>query len=499
MTIRDATSILFDRAKKILLLWLAILFVLGAGCSGSNNGTILITTSSERAREYFRIGRDLYEKLRPLEARHYYKEAIALDSNFALAYLYLALTESITDDRFRLLDKAASFVESVSEGEKLMILADLAESTGDRIKEREYYQRVVALYPNDERAHNLLANHYLSVQEYKRAVAEYINANKIDPEFSPAYNGLGYAYSYLGEIAAAEKAFLKYIELIPNDPNPCDSYAELLFRTGRFSESLVYYHKALRKNPYFLNAYESMASVYNYLGQYDEARAELETLLDRARTLAHQRMAYFAMAVSYADEGNPDSALAQISKSYTLAKQAQDVLAMAEDLENMGHILLECGKSDKALRKYKQATKLVGQSSLAPVIKEAAEQTYFYHATRVAIRQGYLVTARRHFAKYRNLTATAIDPIRVKWSHELAGAIALAEREYETALTELQSADRQDPCNLLRLAQAYHGLGNPEKAHEINQEFAVFYADNDLHYALIRGKTRENLAVRESD
>ena len=49
------------------------------------------------------------------------------------------------------------------------------------------------------------------------------------------------AYHY----ANAEKAFQKYIELIPKDPNPYDSYAELLLKMGRFEDSIAQYRKAL--------------------------------------------------------------------------------------------------------------------------------------------------------------------------------------------------------------------------------------------------------------
>jgi cytochrome c-type biogenesis protein CcmH/NrfG len=39
---------------------------------------------------------------------------------------------------------------------------------------------------------------------------------------------LGYSYRSLENYAEAEKAFKIYIELIPDDPNPYDSYAEML-------------------------------------------------------------------------------------------------------------------------------------------------------------------------------------------------------------------------------------------------------------------------------
>ncbi|MFC1475447.1 tetratricopeptide repeat protein [Candidatus Zixiibacteriota bacterium] len=486
-------------AGQALLIGMTVLLAIGAGCSDVDNGTIPITTSSERAREYFRIARDLDERLRPLEAKHYYQEALALDSNFALAYQYLAGTESKAERSLQLLDQAASLIEGVSVGETLIIRAALAENRGDRIKEQEYYRQLVALHPADERAHNLLGNHYYFIQEWEQAIIEYRKAIEIDPDYAPAYNGLGYAYSGLGNYEAAEKAFLSYIEIIPDDPNPYDSYAELLFRTGRFAESMVYYHKALQKNPYFLTAYVSMASVHNYLGQYTEARAELTTMFDRARTLAQQRMAYFAMAVSFADDGNPDSALAQIMKSHALAKEARDIPAMAEDLDNMGDILLECGKNDEALRKYKQAVRLVEQSSLARVIKETAEYTYHYNAARATLRGEDLAPAVRHTEKFRELIAATNDPLQDKLLHELKGTIALAEHEYETALLELQMANLQDPYNLLRLARAYRGLDNRQKAEEMQQQFVTFYADNDLNYALLRGKSNKSLAAQEPE
>ena len=51
----------------------------------------------------------------------------------------------------------------------------------------------------------------------------------------------------------AEAAFKKYIELIPNDPNPYDSYAELLLKMGKFDDSIAQYRKALAIDPNFVH------------------------------------------------------------------------------------------------------------------------------------------------------------------------------------------------------------------------------------------------------
>jgi tetratricopeptide (TPR) repeat protein len=72
------------------------------------------------------------------------------------------------------------------------------------------------------------------------------NAQRISTQsYSTAFNILGYAYRQDGNYNDAEAAFKKYIELIPNDPNPYDSYAELLLKMGRFDEAITQYKKAL--------------------------------------------------------------------------------------------------------------------------------------------------------------------------------------------------------------------------------------------------------------
>lgn len=471
--------------------------IMTVGYSGVNaQEKMPITTSSETAREYYLQGRELAEKLRGQESRQYFQNAVEEDPDFAVAHLQLAAVQPSVKAFFESFYKAKALLDKVSKAERLWILGvEAGGIAGNPMGQRELYKELVDAYPDDERAHNLLATNYFGQQEWEMAVLEYERAAEINPEFSPLYNQLGYALRFLERYDDAEKIFKKYTELIPDDPNPYDSYAELLLRTGRFSQSLAYYQKALRKNPYFFPAYGGVASVHNYLGEYDEARILLQTLFDRARNATHHRMAYFALAVSYADEGNLDSALAQMQKSYALAKQANDVLTMAEDLNTMGHILLELGKSNEALKRYKQAARLVEKSSLVQTIKDAAGHRYIYHAARVAVSQGKLTLAKKHAEEYRTMTATAKDPLHIKMSHELAGMIALAEKEHQTAVTELQMTDLCDPRNLHRLAQAYQGIGNEQKSVEMEQAAATFYKDNNLKHALIRAKAKESLAA----
>ena len=80
------------------------------------------------------------------------------------------------------------------------------------------------LFPDDERAHNLLGNAYFGRQDYEKAIAAFTKATAISPSFSQPYNQLGYAYRFQDRYTESENAFKKYVELIPNDPNPYDSH-----------------------------------------------------------------------------------------------------------------------------------------------------------------------------------------------------------------------------------------------------------------------------------
>lgn len=200
--------------------------------AASNGGKIPITTKSEEARSEFLAGRDLSEKLLGQESLQHFDKALALDPDFASAELARANSSPTAKEFFAHLNKAVSLADRASEGEKLLILANQAGANGDVTKQRGYLDKLVAAFPNDERAHFNLGGYYFGQQELDQAVAEYRKATELAPTYSPAYNILGYTYRQQGDYTNAEQAFKKYIELIPGDPNPYDSYAELLLKMG---------------------------------------------------------------------------------------------------------------------------------------------------------------------------------------------------------------------------------------------------------------------------
>ncbi|HWF90213.1 MAG TPA: tetratricopeptide repeat protein, partial [Pyrinomonadaceae bacterium] len=322
-----------------------------------NDGKIPITTSSEEARKEFLAGRDLAEKLRITDSIAHFDKAIALDPNFALAEWQRANVSPSAKEFFEHLKKAVALAEKASDGERMLIQANEAGANGDPTKQKEILEKLVAAYPNDERAHFNLGGYYFGQQDFTQAISHYKRATELAPDYSTAFNILGYAYRQNEAYNDAENAFKKYIELIPNDPNPYDSYAELLLKMGRFDEAITQYNKALAIDSNFVNSHFGIAAALMYKNKPAEAQAELQKLMQKARTDGERRTALFGQAVVDVDSGKLDQAVADAEKEYAIAQKNNDPANMSGDLQLKANILLEAGKCDAARQAFEQALK----------------------------------------------------------------------------------------------------------------------------------------------
>lgn len=68
---------------------------------------------------------------------------------------------------------------------------------------------------------------------------------KIEPNYAPAYNTLGYYWMEKGNMEKAGEAFSNYMRLSPNEANSHDSMGDYLMKSGRFDEAANHYDKAV--------------------------------------------------------------------------------------------------------------------------------------------------------------------------------------------------------------------------------------------------------------
>jgi tetratricopeptide (TPR) repeat protein len=500
------------RGKLMRTIFIAILVIgtmMSMACSKSDNtgqtasaasdsGKIPISTKSEEAKKEFLEGRDLAEKLRAQDSVAHFDKAIALDPDFASAEMARANSAPTAKDFFEHLNKALALSGKASEGEKLFILANEAGANGEVVKQKEYLDKLVAAHPNDERARLNLGNYYFGQQEYEQAIAHYKKATELAPNYSPAYNILGYAYRQQGNYQDAEQAFKKYIELIPNDPNPYDSYAELLLKMGRFDESIVQYRKALSMDAHFVPSHFGISADLMYQGKHEDATAELQKMISQARNDGELRTAYFGLAVVAVDNGKFDKGVQHMDQEYSVAEKKNDPAAMAADLQAKGNIIAEMQRYDAAQQQFDRSLQLIEASSLSQAIKDNAKLLHHFNLAALAIAKKDYTAAKSHTQEYRAGAEASKNPGQLKLAHELAGRIALAEKDYDTAITELDQANDQDPRNLYRLSQAYQAKGDSAKAQDYCKKAAEFNSLPQLNYAFIRAKAQKAAAAKKA-
>lgn len=467
----------------------------GSTSPTANDGKVPLTTKSEDARKEYLQGRDLSEKLLAQDSLQHFDKAIALDPDFATAELARANKSPTAKEFFEHLNKAVALADKASDGEKLFILANQAGANGDVPKQKDYLDKLIAAYPNDERAQFTVGNYYFGQQDYSSAIEHYKKATELAPNYSPAYNILGYAYRQQNDYSNAEQAFKKYVELIPNDPNPYDSYGELLLKMGKFDDSIVQYRKALSIDPHFVPSHFGISADLTYMGKPQDAEAELSKMLEQARNDGELRTAYFGLAVLATDSGKLEKALQQMDKEYAIAEKKNDMASMSADLQAKGNILAEMQKYDDANQQFERSLKLVEDSDLSPEIKDNAKLLHHYNLTALAIGKKDYTAAKAHAEEFRQGAEASKNPAQVKLAHELAGRIALAQKDYGKATAELEQSNLQDPRNLYRLGQAYDGKGDHAKAQEFYSNAAKFNSLPALNYAFVRTKA-EKLAKK---
>ena len=204
--------------------------------------------------------------------------------------------------------------------------------------------------------------------------------------------------------------------------------------------------------------------------------------------------ALFGQTVVDVDGGKMDKALEDVDKQYALGEKTGDVAAMTGDLQTRGTILVEMGKYDEAKDQFERALKMTQDSGLSQEIKDNAKLFQHYNLATVALGKKDYATAKAEAEEFRKGAEASKNPAQVRQSHQIAGMIALAEKDYDKAVAELGQTGQQNPQNLYRLCLAYQGKGDAAKAKEFCAKAAGFNSLPQLNYAFVRVKAQKMTA-----
>ncbi len=349
---------------------------------------------------------------------------------------------------------------------------------------------VLHKYPHD-RWLVFLANSWLTAQtQYERAAAVYENSGIKD---SPGLiNDAAYTYASLRQFNKAFSLMDKYVALMPKDPNPQDSFAEILRMAGHYNVAIDHYRVALSINPQFYSSQFGIADTYMLMGDETRARQEYDTAFQKFPSLpAVDRVRWMTrQATTYVHEGDvvgADKAFQSLA-DYAHAKHLSQVEAdtyrqMAMYQRGTEQALSFLTKAEDVLRDGNNVSPINLHQETAQILRARVE---------VAIRARNSMLANSAAAKLASLSLNSDDKVIDSAFNGAVGAHLFYEHRYKQSIPHLEEDDN-NPLSLERLATAYRMTGYFSGARHTEQVLASFN-EPTLERALVVPALRKCLA-----
>jgi serine/threonine protein kinase/Flp pilus assembly protein TadD len=174
------------------------------------------TTPSLESLKAYSLGMKTWEGKGNSEAIPFFKRAVELDPNFALAYLALGTNYSNlaqTSLANANLNKAFELRDRVSERERDRITAGYyAMAAGDEEKAIRAYELCAKSYPRDDLAPLDLGSEYMLLGQWERALSETQESLRLERNDVVAYINLGQIYLALNDLDEANATFQHALE-----------------------------------------------------------------------------------------------------------------------------------------------------------------------------------------------------------------------------------------------------------------------------------------------
>jgi len=397
------------------------------------------------------------------------RKAVKIEPEFAMGHEILA--QISLDPAEQVSEQKQAFANRAHANASEQIVIEWFQNAADHklIPAITSMNDVLHKYPHD-RWLVFLASSWLSEQtQYERAAAVYENSGLTD---SPGLvNNAAYTYANMRQFSKAFALMDKFASLMPKDPNPQDSYAEILRMAGYYNVAIDHYRVALRINPQFYSSQFGIADTYLLMGdeirarkEYDAAFKKFPSLgeLDRIRWMTHQATTYiYESDIAGADKAF--QSLAEYAHSQHLCQaEAETYRQMAMYQTKTDRALELLAKGESALREGHNVSAMNAHQEMAQILRTRVE---------VAIKAGDPLTADSAVAKLAQLALNSDDKVIDSAFNGAMGAHLSYEQKYKDAIPHLEE-DGNSPLSLERLATAYRMTGYFSGARHVEQVLA---------------------------
>jgi serine/threonine protein kinase/tetratricopeptide (TPR) repeat protein len=441
------------------------------------------TTSSLEALQAFTLGNEAFDtKGDQIHAIAFYKRAIELDPNFALAYARLGVIYgNYGESELEYANKRKAFElrDRASEREKLYITAHYYGGSGQVERYVEAWELYKQTYPRDTLPLTNLTGIYSSLGKFDEALKDGLEALRLGPDSSMNYGNCADVYMYLDRLDEAKAILNDAARRNFNDPGIYFYLSQIALYEGdepgrKQADALASAAPDGQMGVTFRDAMLAASrGQLRQAGELIKRQAELATQINMEENAGTSR-GYFALVEALFGEKQQATQHAGAALNLSRGPYAKLFAAVA---------LAQAGQEAKA------------QALAGEVSKSRPDDVYvhsvFGPATQAIIQMSHGNAAKAiellEPARAYDYTFRAILFLRAR-AYLAAKRPADAKREFERVIA-LKSEDPSDPFSSLAqlgLARAYALAGDKEKCRGAYQNLLALWKDADPDVPLIK-------------
>ncbi|MCG2816566.1 MAG: tetratricopeptide repeat protein [Candidatus Aminicenantes bacterium] len=434
-----------------------------------------LTTTSPEALKYYRNGLKSYEIGEYTESISALETAVALDTDFAMAYRVLAVAytalgyESDARDRLK---KAFDRAEKLSPREKFSIQGQFYSRSERNIDLAiEAYNQVLELSPTDFLANRNLGLIYSKLEEWDKAIRHLeINRRNGDQAVQTSIY-LAEAYCSSGKMKKAGSILRMYLRRYGERASIHLELAAILLKRGRNDEARRELEAGYTLDPTDYRHALISGDIHLIEGETESSEHEYSKLLDFQEPIAHDA-AFRSLSRLFLLQGRIGSAIEYTRQGIELADMLGQLEWKAWHTLQLGYLLNVRGENEDALSALNAA-------AATAVLAERLElrRNAFQLKGWVYIQQGRIDDAGQIAAELKDLIEKGIRPGALRQYLQLKSAISLFRGETGDAVREAEAAvrmlperggdDLPRPFYLEQLGRALFAAGRLEHAENV--------------------------------
>jgi len=426
--------------------------------------TLPVTTSSAKARELYEKGMADYENLYLERCNDEWRAAVIDDPNLAVAWAWIAFNSSNPQEVSKARSRAKELAPKATPGEQLMVAWISKVQEGDFLGGITAMNDMLEMYPHDKHLLYLAGNWLMLEDGNEQAQKIMEKALSIDKNFPAALNDLAYLDARNRQFAKAFAAMDRYVVLLPKEPNPQDSYGELLRMSGNFEGSLQHYRAALKIDPDFVTSQLGLGDTYALMGNQEQARIEYDKAIRFAHTEADRLTYSMQRTMTFVRDGNYAEADKDFLEIAETAHAKEQDLQEAQALCQMAEYQTD---DNVALRHLKLAEEsLSHRPTISPSDRDEEMSRILRKRAVRAARSGNQPLAEKSLQQLQALANGSRNRVIQSSYHGASGALLMDQKKYEDAIAQLEE-DQDNPFTLELLVQAYYQTLQTDKLHEV--------------------------------